>query len=72
MAYAQKGNYEKASEDFSTALVKKPGDGTLLFARGAAYIEMGKLEEAGQDIRNAANYLAAAGQTTVNQKMTAR
>jgi tetratricopeptide (TPR) repeat protein len=62
MAYAQNRNYEKAAEDFSRAIMLKPGEGTFLFARGAAYIEMGKLEEAGQDIRNAANYLAAAAQ----------
>jgi len=62
MANTQKKDFKKAVEDFSRAIELKPDDGSSLFARGASYIEMGKLEEAGQDIRNAANYLAAAVQ----------
>jgi tetratricopeptide (TPR) repeat protein len=62
MAHAQKKEYEKAAEDFSRALELKPDDGASLFARGAAYIEMGKIEQAGKDIKQAANHLAAAVQ----------
>jgi len=62
MANAQKKDFEMAVADFSKAIELKPDDGASIFARGASYIELGKLEEAGRDIKNAANYLAAAVQ----------
>jgi tetratricopeptide (TPR) repeat protein len=62
MACAQKKDFEKAVADFSKAIDLKPDDGASIFARGASYIELGKLEDAGRDIKNAANYLAAAVQ----------
>jgi tetratricopeptide (TPR) repeat protein len=62
MANTQKKDFEKGVADFSRAIELKPDDGASIFARGASYIELGKLEEAGKDIKNASNYLAAAVQ----------
>jgi len=62
MANSQKRDFEKAVADFSKAIELKPDDGAAIFARGASYIELGKIEEAGMDIKNATNYLAAAVQ----------
>ena len=62
MANTQKKDFEKAVADFSKAIALRPEDGASSFARGASYIELGKLEEAGKDIKNATNYLAAAVQ----------
>ena len=62
MANSQKRDFEKAVADFSKAIELKPDEGSAIFARGASYIELGKLEEAGKDIKNATNYLAAAVQ----------
>ena len=62
MAYAQKKDFTKAVEDFTRAVEMKPDDGASYFARGASYLEMGKIDEAGEDIRNATNYLTASVQ----------
>lgn len=62
MAHARKKDFEKAVSDFSRAIEMKPTDGASIFARGASYIELGKIQEAGEDIRNATNYLDAASQ----------
>lgn len=59
MAYAQKKDYGNAVVDFSRAILLKPDDGASIFARGASYLEMGKIDEAAEDIRNATNYLTA-------------
>jgi tetratricopeptide (TPR) repeat protein len=60
MAYTNKEDFEKAVADFSTAIELKPA--SALFARGASYIRMNRLEEGGADIKNAVNYSEAAVQ----------
>ena len=62
MAYSQKKDFAKAVEDFTRSVEMKPDDGAAYFARGASYLEMGKIDEAGEDIRNATNYLTASVQ----------
>jgi tetratricopeptide (TPR) repeat protein len=66
MAYAQRKDYDKAVDDFTRAIELKPNEGSFLFARGASYMELGKSEEAGEDIRNATNYLEATVQGYVD------
>jgi tetratricopeptide (TPR) repeat protein len=62
MAYTNKEDFEKAVADFSTAIELKPDYASALFARGASYIRMNRLEEGGADIKNAVNYSEAAVQ----------
>jgi tetratricopeptide (TPR) repeat protein len=62
MAHAQKKDFASAVKDFTRAVELKPDEGTYLFARGASFMELGKNEEAGEDFRNATNYLEAAVQ----------
>ncbi len=62
MAYAQKKDFTSAVQDFTRAIELKPNEGAFFFARGASYMELGKNVEAGEDIRNATNYLEAAVQ----------
>lgn len=45
--------------DFNKAIELKPDYAQAMFARGASYIRMNKLEEAGQDIKNAVTYSEA-------------
>jgi Flp pilus assembly protein TadD len=66
MAHAQKKDFASAVEDFTRALELRPNEGAFLFARGASYMELGKNVEAGEDIRNATNYLEATVQGYVD------
>ena len=53
--YFEKGEYELAVEGYTSALVNNPSDVNVIYNRGRAYQEMGKLLEAQADFETALN-----------------